>query len=326
MQVASVNSSSAESTPAAAESYRQLNNSFRQKLVFRLGASAGFFSEYNNMLLAMLYCLDHRIRFVLYSSAANFAYRRGWEDFFVPFTAESRISLHSRYNKRTENEFRAAESRNTRRNSLILKRLTGTEYLTHDLFDAIREEAKSGRHYEIPELGINGDVRHACQVLLGLTWRFNPETSNSVSGIISGVGLPSEYVGIHIRSGEKFTEATPFGVESYVRKVEENSALQHVYVATDDYTNVETLRSVRPQWTLYHACDTADRGYDQARYEALSRETKRKDLVDLLVDVEILSRSSFFVGTFTSNVGMFVGLRVSGAKSAGLDSPRWFVW
>ena len=326
MQLKPVYDSNTESSRSTLDSYRQLNSSFREKLVFRLGASAGFFSEYNNMLLAMLYCLDHRIRFVLYSSAANFAYSKGWEDFFLPFAPESRLSLHARYNKRTENEFRAAESRNTRRNSRILKRLTGTEYLTHDLFDAIREEAKSGRHYHIPELGINGDVRHACQALLGLTWRFNEATSTRVSSMIAQVGLPREYIGVHIRSGEKFTEATPFGVESYVRKLEENSQLQHVFVATDDYTNVETLRATRPQWTLYHACDPADRGYDQARYEALSREKKRTDLLDLLVDVEILSHSSFFLGTFTSNVGMFVGLRVSSDRSTGLDSPEWFVW
>ena len=36
--------------------YIKLNKSFRRTLVFRMGDSGGFFSEYNGMILAMLYC------------------------------------------------------------------------------------------------------------------------------------------------------------------------------------------------------------------------------------------------------------------------------
>lgn len=41
--------------------YIRLNNSFDKSVIFRLGISGGFFSEYNNMLVCMLYCMQHKI-------------------------------------------------------------------------------------------------------------------------------------------------------------------------------------------------------------------------------------------------------------------------
>ena len=39
------------------EAYRKVNEKFESVLVFHVGESAGFFSEYNCMILVMLYCL-----------------------------------------------------------------------------------------------------------------------------------------------------------------------------------------------------------------------------------------------------------------------------
>ena len=54
------------------QDYEALNRSYSREFVYHLGCEAGFFSEYNNMVLAMLYCAKHHIRFALYSSDANF--------------------------------------------------------------------------------------------------------------------------------------------------------------------------------------------------------------------------------------------------------------
>ena len=34
----------------------------QKRLLFRVGAEAGFYSEYNNMLLCMLWCKQHNYR------------------------------------------------------------------------------------------------------------------------------------------------------------------------------------------------------------------------------------------------------------------------
>jgi hypothetical protein len=64
------------------EDYARLNASFTRKLYFHLGVNAGFFSEFNYLLLAMLSCLENHIQFVLYSADANFKVDKGWDDFF----------------------------------------------------------------------------------------------------------------------------------------------------------------------------------------------------------------------------------------------------
>ncbi|MEO3228964.1 hypothetical protein ABHC61_04475, partial [Parabacteroides merdae] len=60
------------------EAYQKVNEKFESVLVFHVGESAGFFSEYNCMILVMLYCLQHKIQFKLYSRDANFGYEKGW--------------------------------------------------------------------------------------------------------------------------------------------------------------------------------------------------------------------------------------------------------
>ncbi|MEG1585353.1 MAG: hypothetical protein RR346_00600, partial [Bacteroidales bacterium] len=68
--------------------------------IFRIGIDAGFFSEYNNMILAYLYCKENNINFSLYSEYANFAFDKGWEDYFLPFCPKETDPIHSRINIR----------------------------------------------------------------------------------------------------------------------------------------------------------------------------------------------------------------------------------
>ena len=64
--------------------YRLLNSSFKKTMIYHIGIDAGFFTEYTYMLHAMLYCLQHKIQFKLYSDDANFGWEKGWEDCFAP--------------------------------------------------------------------------------------------------------------------------------------------------------------------------------------------------------------------------------------------------
>ena len=45
------------------ERYQALNRTFRKELIFHLGSDAGFYSEFNNMILAIIYCLQYHIKF-----------------------------------------------------------------------------------------------------------------------------------------------------------------------------------------------------------------------------------------------------------------------
>ena len=48
------------------ERYQALNRTFRKELIFHLGSDAGFYSEFNNMILAIIYCLQYKIFYVFF--------------------------------------------------------------------------------------------------------------------------------------------------------------------------------------------------------------------------------------------------------------------
>ena len=78
--------------------YRKVNESFRRRLVCRIGIDSGFFVEMNYMVNAMLFCLAHHIQFQLYSDDANFGTGVGWREYFLPFCEEVHESFHQKYN------------------------------------------------------------------------------------------------------------------------------------------------------------------------------------------------------------------------------------
>ena len=68
--------------------YKELNESYKPILVYHVGIDAGFFSEFNDLIFMILYCLEHKIQFKLYSDDANFGIEKGWQDYFEPFCEE----------------------------------------------------------------------------------------------------------------------------------------------------------------------------------------------------------------------------------------------
>ena len=110
-----------------------MNRTFRKELIFHLGSDAGFYSEFNNMILAIIYCLQYHIKFSMYSLDANFKYKEGWRDFFMPFCDEISDSFHHKYNMRYEDPFFGAHG--FERLKILYWRMRHKHtYLTSDLF------------------------------------------------------------------------------------------------------------------------------------------------------------------------------------------------
>lgn len=185
--------------------YRKINSSFKRKVVFKLGMRNGFFSEYNNMVLAMAYCLTHKIQFVLSSDGANFSPEKGWTGFFEPFCDDVASETGSHY---TTTPWKYALKR------LVLKRDCNAlksllhylpackdVLLTQDVFGKCRDPKWLRHECRIDGLNKRCSFLELCSELVGMTWRYNPEVRKEVDGYISALALPAEYVGFHIRGG-----------------------------------------------------------------------------------------------------------------------------
>jgi hypothetical protein len=162
--------------------------------MYRVGAAGvGFFSDYNNLILATLYCLHHRIQFRLASAGANFAVDRGFTDYFLPyFPLED--NWCDRFNNRPgvlRPELKLVAEQ--------IKTAKGIEYFTQDLFDDFRSPEFARTTFDIPFLGIQGDLLQAASVVLRHIWELQPSVRQEVQAKIARLELPDEYVGFHIR-------------------------------------------------------------------------------------------------------------------------------
>lgn len=307
--------------------WKMRNDSYSRKLIFKIGIEAGFFSEYNNMILAMLYCLKHNIRFVLDSSSCNF-HREGWEGFFLPFCdAETDPTPHFR-----PYSWRFALKLIKRERSLEHMRSIATylsfwkkELKTQDVFARCRERYLKNKQYLYPDLGIDGNLQQACSRLIAMTWRYKPETDQVVNSFIQGLNLPERYVGMHIRGGDKFVEHKLESIDKYFNLVKPSVDTRNLYVLTDNYNVIRSIRSQYPEWQVWTLCQESESGYFHQDFVKQGEEFQKNQLMRLFASIDILSHSVQFIGTFTSNPGMYIGMR-NQEICTGVDYDEWLIW
>jgi len=299
--------------------YPAHNDRFRKSLVYRVGGSVGFFGEYINMLLAILYCLDNGIRFTIYSGDANFGCRNGWTDYFEAFCAESRRAYHAKQNLRYIGKTFFLKCYD------LVRPVLNLPYLTQDLWPSIR--LLEDKIYDIPEVGISGcTLREALAHVSRHVWRYNPETMEEVSRLTASVPIDGRFVGFHIRRGDKYQEYPLFPLDLYIRRAEELTGIRNAFVLTDDYRVIRLLRDKYPSWTFSTLCDPDEEGYFHDDFVKLSRQTIRNNLVKLFASVELLSHSEYFVGTLSASPGCYLGLRMDPARCRYLDFNEWGRW
>jgi hypothetical protein len=301
--------------------FRNLNARQDKQLIFRLGVRQGFFSEINNMLLAVLYCLRSNIRFVLSSKGGTFGVHNGWTDYFVPIFEEHSDPIERRLNTRHRVDLTRVE----RLGAALYKRLTGVDYLTQDLFHVVRDRLMEAYEFEIAELEIRGDLLDASEALIRRVWKFNEQTRARIAARSNNLGLPTEYIGLHVRRGDKKGETPVVGLERYA-KLLRASGLNSVFLATDDFSVVEAFERELEEYDLFTLCSPNQRGYWQDVHVTQPAWQRDAQTIQLLAEIEILRRSTKFVGTFTSNVGMFIGMSRAGRECYGADFRHWRIW
>ena len=301
--------------PHTFDTYKKVNESFKQKMIYRLGYDAGFFSEYNNMILGSIYCLSNQISFSINSNFSNFKVDKGWQDYFIPFFPENTKQFNKKYNYRPYG--------NKSNFYKIIKYFNRIDYFTQDLWTDVRSETFFTNQITIPEFNFTGTLLEACNSLVHLSWNFKPEIFKQMHFKSKLLDLPKDYIGIHIRRGDKLIETSQiFDLSEYLEIAEKNTSIRNIYISTDDYKVVEELKS-NNNWTLFHSVSSISQGYYQQQFDKKMPSEKYNDLLDLFSDVQILCNSSNFIGTCKSNVGMFVGMYRNNHKCHYLDTHDW---
>ena len=297
----------------------RLNNIWKfnhPRLLFRIGIEAGFYSEYNNMLLCMLWCRQQGIEFILSSKGANFAPKMGWKTYFLPFCKEWNLPYQTMMNLRYEAPApsKGYRTRLKRACFSVCKRLLGIDYLTYDVFWTMRKQE------------VTQEMIAQCRNMLKQTYRFNTRTKQAVSDCCRELPLPERYVAMHIRRGDKTLEAPHTALDRYMNVLQKHSDCRDIFVATDDYTVIQQLEEQYPDYHFFTLCPPQHRGYDQRTFDAVRGKEKDTEMISLFADVEILSKAECFVGTLTSNIGMFLYLYMPEGRCIGVDYQEWKIW
>ena len=304
------------------ETYQQLNAKFKLRCVYHLGIRSGFFSEYNNMIWAMLYCLRCDFAFQLATRDANFGYKRGWQDYFEPFCTEQQSFFHHRWLHprfpKSGVKFAIQEYAGN-----IIKQLEKVDALTYEIWNGMRQQDTGV--IEIHATGSHASFRELSAELVAMTWRFNPETQAILDTRRTALKLPARYVGVHIRGGDKSKESDLHDVDAYVEKIRAVSDVRNLFVMSDDYRNVERLRERHPEFRVYTLTPETAGGY---RHRASARRCKcarREHHLELFSSIEIMRRAEAVVCTFSSNIGIFLGMAMPPGRCHALDGD-WHLW
>lgn len=294
----------------------------RKTLVFHLGKEAGFYSEFNNMVLCILYCYKHEINFKLYSKDATFGYRDGWTDFFEPFCEEVTESLHSLYNIRQPINIPCSLFYKIKKN--FYKRWYKFNFYTYDLWLNFHNRDFEKERFIIDNCDMN--ILEASKYIIDKIWRYNLKTQTKIDNLIRKAALPTAYVGLHIRRGDKIIEHPEEDLAQYMIKLGKYSNVTDVFVYTDDYDVICLLKEHYPNYTFYTLVDESDRGYFHHEFIKKGSEYKNKALLKMFASIDLLSRAEYCVGTFSTNPGMFLGMRMPKGRMIGVDYDTWRIW
>ena len=305
------------------QAYTKLNNSFQKKYIFNFGSEGGFYSEFNNMIFGMIYCLKYRYKFVMYSHNSKFKIAKGWNDFFEPFCEETGASyFHRKFNRRI-----TARSLKFKHYPAwyLFKLFNQSTLLSYQLFNSFFDADFEKEQFDFPELGLKGNLRDVSRGIVEMIYRFNTETKAAVMDIIASIALPKQYIAVNIRRGDKDTEFNFVPLSAYMDKAGELSALRDAFILTDDYTVIEELKKEYPQYRYYTLVQNDERGYVHGDFIKTAIEEKKANLVKLFASLEVMAGANLSIGTFTTNPGIFLGMYMPEEKKfVSVQRQSWY--
>ncbi|MCF8262052.1 MAG: hypothetical protein K9J12_14850 [Melioribacteraceae bacterium] len=303
------------------ENYNKINRSFKKELIYNLGSEAGFYSEFNNMVFAILFCLKNNYRFILFSSDAFFKIKLGWEDYFEPFCESTNFIYHSKFNNRRKEPKLNTGWKIIRK----LYRLSNPDtLLTYQLWGCFFNSKFETEEFDFPELGFKGNLREASKKIVEMIYNFNSPTKDKIRSIISKINLPLKYASVHIRRGDKFTEVDFLPVSIYIEKLKKHTEIKSVFVFTDDYSIIEELQNNYPEFIYYCLVEKNEKGYVHGEFVKMGEKEKEKKQLSLLASMEIICESECFIGTYTANPGIFAGMRMPDEKIHSVQKASWY--
>ncbi len=283
----------------------QSSNIKKRTFLYIVWGGAGFCSEMNQILLAFAYSVATKRRFLIYSRAWNYG---NFADYFnLPST---------NYYPQSINRIFLVED--NRKNDLIDHLITtrvGTQLKKFWLATRL-----------VQSIPIKRRVAH-------YLWK---SMSNETFKFIETHRIRnlSNYIGIHIRKGDKKREARVIPLNKYIKGIErilqKNKAIQQIFVASDDHNVVKELRQLKPTWNFVSIYDNNHQingrnGHFQGQFNRLSRQQKLNETRLFMCELQMLVNSEYVLCGMSSNVCRLVQILRHQHPSTAISLDRnWY--
>jgi hypothetical protein len=208
--------------------------------------------------------------------------------------------------------------------SSLYKTVTGN-LLTDDLFDFCRTFWFSSEKFYIPELCIDGELKTAFKQLSLIAYSFNESYGELIKAERAKLSLTGNFVSIHLRGGDKITERALYKPEDYIKVLKIHSEIKDVFILSDDFSLYAQLVENYPELNFWTLTRPEENGYNHNLFLKRDWPQVQLELVKVFSSIHVMLESDLFIGTYSSNPGMFLGANLSNDKMVGLDSGNWII-
>ena len=297
-----------------------------KKIIYSL-THRGLYSELVNLALAKVYADKYNYRLLVNSRNWNSKIDNGLSDWFIPYFEETHSILT--YQEKIYNNEKPWIGKiyynpsafwgywRERLYNKIFKFFNPTALLSKESFQRMHSGDFLSQYSE-------GELLNAVSNSFKKFYKYNALTQNSISEKKQYINIPDNYISVHIRRGDKIVtgEMEDINLNIYVDAIRKYSYISNnIYIATDDVTVISYISKKLSDIDIkiYYNKDNKLKGFDEKTYNLKSDSVRRDEVLNMLFDMDMMINSSFFIGTFSSNVGCVVAMYLGLDKCHSID-------
>ena len=287
----------------------------------------GLYSELVNLALAKVYADKYNYRLLVNSRNWNSKIDNGLSDWFIPYFEETHSILT--YQEKIYNNEKPWIGKiyynpsafwgywRERLYNKIFKFFNPTALLSKESFQRMHSGDFLSQYSE-------GELLNAVSNSFKKFYKYNALTQNSISEKKQYINIPDNYISVHIRRGDKIVtgEMEDINLNIYVDAIRKYSYISNnIYIATDDVTVISYISKKLSDIdiNIYYNKENKLKGFDEKTYNLKSDSVRRDEVLNMLFDMDMMINSSFFIGTFSSNVGCVVAMYLGLDKCHSID-------
>ena len=297
-----------------------------KKIIYSL-THRGLYSELVNLALAKVYADKYNYRLLVNSRNWNSKIDNGLSDWFIPYFEETHSILT--YQEKIYNNEKPWIGKiyynpsafwgywRERLYNKIFKFFNPTALLSKESFQRMHSGDFLSQYSE-------GELLNAVSNSFKKFYKYNALTQNNISEKKQYINIPDNYISVHIRRGDKIVtgEMEDINLNIYVDAIRKYSYISNnIYIATDDVTVISYISKKLSDIDIkiYYNKDNKLKGFDEKTYNLKSDSVRRDEVLNMLFDMDMMINSSFFIGTFSSNVGCVVAMYLGLDKCHSID-------